>query len=249
MLTSLEEQFHGEDLAAFIIEPVVGSGGIIPIPTLYLQRLEELCKENDVLLICDEVATGFGRTGKMFCYQHAGIKPDIVCMAKGINSGYLPMGAVSINEKVHDVFHEADVPLFHLSTQNGNPICCSAAIETIRQLTEQDEKLIKHVCSMGELLATRLWEELNDHPYVADVRGQGFMLAIDMVESKVTDEQFTQEHLFLLVEKLKKMGILVESCYNEGVTSTISLFFSFIITEEEMQTVIRKITKGLYNFI
>ncbi|MBU3089198.1 aspartate aminotransferase family protein [Clostridium gasigenes] len=247
MIKNLKKQFEEEKdmLAGFIIEPIIGSGGIIPLPYEYLTVLSKLCTENDVILVYDEVATGFGRTGKMFTFEKHKINPDIVCMSKGINSGYLPMGAVAINKKIYEVFKVSSEALFHLSTQNGNPVCCAAALATIEQLEEDDRALVCYVEKMGEFLKSQLMESLMYHPNVYDIRGEGFMLAIDLVESKFSNEILQQNNLLAIVQMLKRNGLVTEACYNPGTTSSIIMFLAFIITQDEIKNVVNIIKKTL----
>ncbi|HOV26309.1 MAG TPA: aminotransferase class III-fold pyridoxal phosphate-dependent enzyme [Pseudobacteroides sp.] len=236
-----------DELAGFIIEPILGSAGIIPLPAGYVSLLEKLCKENDVLLICDEVATGFGRTGRMFAYEHYGIKPDMVCMSKGINSGYLPLGAVAFNKKILNAFTEKNELLFHLSTQNGNPASCASALATINQIKR--DNLLESTRVKGELLINELRSKLGDHPLVFDIRGRGLMIAIDLMENRATHELLSLSKLLDLVERLAKKGLIAGYCYSPKYVTGITLFLPFIINDEELYKVIDILEKTLLKFI
>ena len=251
MIICLESEMsaHKDTLAGVIIEPVIGSGGIIPLPKKYLQKLEELCHKNDILLACDEVATGFGRTGTMFAYEQYDISPDILCMSKGINSGYLPLGAVAFHRKIETVFEKAQEPLFHLSTQNGNPACCAAALATLDHLEKDDFSILRNVRDMSQLLYSQLSQVLLEHPHVMDIRRAGLMIAIDLVESKASKELISENRLLYIVKSLRHNGLIAEYGYNPDVTSCITMFLPFIIQPAEVEKIISIINKSLQKFV
>jgi putrescine aminotransferase len=121
----------GDNIAAFIVEPVLGSAGVIIPPHSYFERIQRACRNHDVLLVVDEVATGFGRTGRWFASEHYGMHPDMMLLGKGINSGYLPLGAVVFSAEIGERLAGANAGIIHGSSHNGNPGCCAAALATL----------------------------------------------------------------------------------------------------------------------
>jgi adenosylmethionine-8-amino-7-oxononanoate aminotransferase len=172
---------HAGEVAAVIVEPLVqGAAGMIVHPEGYLRAVRELCDRHGVLLICDEVATGFGRTGRMFACEHEDVAPDLMCVAKGITGGYLPLAATLATERIYEGFlgrHEEFRTFFHGHTYTGNPLACAAAIATLK-LFEQErtlERLQEKVELLGQLL-----EPVAAMPGVAEVRRRGFMTGIEL---------------------------------------------------------------------
>jgi adenosylmethionine-8-amino-7-oxononanoate aminotransferase len=172
---------HPGEVAAVIVEPLVqGAAGILVHPEGYLRAVRELCDEHGALLICDEVATGFGRTGRMFACEHEGVSPDFMCVAKGITGGYLPLAATLTTERVYEGFlgrHEEFRTFFHGHTYTGNPLACAAALATLR-LFEQ-ERTLELLQEKIELLGSLL-EPVAAMPGVAEVRRRGFMCGIEL---------------------------------------------------------------------
>jgi taurine--2-oxoglutarate transaminase len=171
-----------ETIAAIIVEPITGSTCRIVPPDGYLQRLRKICDDYGMLLILDEVMTGFGRTGKWFASEHWDTIPDIITLSKGINNGTLPLGAVMVRKKIADFFE--DHLLYAGLTQFGNPVLCASAIATIEVMKE--ENLVENSRVLGEHLMHRLAQIKDRHPSVGDVRGKGLFAAIEIVKSKDT---------------------------------------------------------------
>jgi adenosylmethionine---8-amino-7-oxononanoate aminotransferase len=175
--------FHAEEIAAVIVEPLVqGAGGMRPQPPGYLRQVRELCDRHDVFLVCDEVATGFGRTGTMFACEQERVAPDFLCLGKGLTGGYLPLAATLTTERVHDGFlgdPEDARTFFHGHTFTGNPLACAAALANLDAFETEDTllRLQPKIRLLGELLAP-----VADMPEVAEVRGRGFMVGIDLGE-------------------------------------------------------------------
>jgi adenosylmethionine-8-amino-7-oxononanoate aminotransferase len=172
-----------DTVAAFIAEPVMGAGGVIPPPATYFPRIREICDRHDVLLIADEVITGFGRTGKWFALGHWGVEPDLVSFAKGVTSAYLPLGGVMVARRVHAALQEApaDQRFMHAATYSGHPVCCAVGLRNVEIL--EREGLIERAALMGRRLLASL-ETLRDLPQVGDVRGLGMMCGVELVESR-----------------------------------------------------------------
>jgi putrescine aminotransferase len=177
-----------DNVAAFIGEPIQGAGGVIIPPDGYWAEIQRICAKYELLLIADEVITGFGRTGSWFASEPFGIRPDFMTLAKGLTSGYLPLSAVMVGDRVAEVLLAKDVEFQHGYTYSGHPVSCAVAIENIRLL--RDESLVERVRDdTGPYLAKRL-AELTDHPLVGEVRSIGFLGAIELVKDKATRRFF-----------------------------------------------------------
>jgi adenosylmethionine-8-amino-7-oxononanoate aminotransferase len=182
-LNQLDAAFneHGEELAAVLMEPLVqGAAGMIVHPAGYLTRVRELCDQHGVLLILDEVASGFGRTGKMFACEHEDVAPDMLCVAKGISGGYLPLAATFTTEAIYRSFlgeHHEYKTFFHGHTYTGNPLACAAAIASLDVFEE--ERTLDHVAGLEAVLATGL-AEIAKQDRVAEIRRVGTMVGIEL---------------------------------------------------------------------
>ena len=172
-----------EEIAAVIVEPLIqGAAGILVQPPGYLRAVRELCDRFGVLLIADEVATGFGRTGTMFACEQEGVTPDFLCLAKGLTGGYMPLAATLTTERIYDGFlgeHEDFRTFFHGHTYTGNPLACAAAIASL-EVFEQERTLLRLRPKMR--LLSELLDEVGEMDEVAEVRGWGFMTGIDLGE-------------------------------------------------------------------
>jgi adenosylmethionine-8-amino-7-oxononanoate aminotransferase len=174
---------HPGEVAAVILEPLVqGAAGMLVHPEGYLRAVRELCDRHDVLLIADEVATGFGRTGRMFACEHEGVAPDLLCLAKGISGGYLPLAATLASERIYAGFlgrFEEFRTFFHGHTYTGNPLACAAALASLDVFAE--ERTLEHLQRKIELLE-QLLAPVAAHPQVREVRRRGFMTGIELTE-------------------------------------------------------------------
>lgn len=183
---------HHQTLAAVVMEPLVqGAAGMVTHPPGFLGRVRELCDRYEVLLVCDEVATGFGRTGRLFACQHESVTPDILCLGKGLTGGYLPMAATVARPHVYDSFLgpvAAKRQFFHGHTFGGNPLAAAAALASIGLIEETG--LVEQVDRKATRLRRRLGERLLAHPHVGDIRGRGLMVGIELVRSRATREPF-----------------------------------------------------------
>lgn len=231
----------GESLAGIIVEPVLGSAGVLPLPEWYLYRIEEYAKEHDIITVFDEVATGFGRTGKMFCYQHYDIKPDIITMSKSMNNGILPIGAVAVSGKIVDQFRIHNESIFHLSTQNGNALCCKAALATIEELQKNDNQLLKQAQNMGNYFTNKIEHEfMKEFPRIFDLRRKGMMFAIDFLDKNM-NQRMKYDDLLKIVNLLRKNGVIAEWSYIEKITSCIVFFLPYIIEKEQIDALLEKL--------
>ena len=172
---------HGDEVAAVIVEPLVqGAAGMLTHPPGYLRAVRELCDRHGVLLICDEVAVGFGRTGRMFACEHEDVAPDFLCLAKGITGGYLPLAATLATERIYEGFlgrHEELRTFFHGHTYTGNPLACAAALACL-EVFEEERTLERLQPKIG--LLARLLESVADLPAVREVRQVGLMVGIEI---------------------------------------------------------------------
>jgi len=171
-------------VAAIFLEPIVGSSGLIVPPDGFLKGLRSLCDQHGILLILDEVMTGFGRTGKWFAAEHEGVVPDMITFAKGVNSGYVPLGGVIVDEPIAKHF-DTNV-LWAGLTYAGHPLACAAGVATVNAY--RDERLIDRGAKMGELLMKELRTIAARHPSVGDVRGKGLFIGIELVKDRGTKE-------------------------------------------------------------
>ncbi|GAB4542829.1 MAG: aminotransferase class III-fold pyridoxal phosphate-dependent enzyme [Anaerolineae bacterium] len=170
----LKSQTAPEETAAILVEPVLGEGGYLVPPTSFLRGLREICDEHDILLILDEVQSGFGRTGRFFALEHFGVTPDILVMAKGLASG-LPLSGIAARRELMERWQ----PGTHGGTYGGNALACAAARATVRAL--QEEGLVENAARQGEKLQSRLRELQADYPGLGDVRGLGLMVGLEFV--------------------------------------------------------------------
>jgi len=190
----LEEKIRelGVDkVAAFIGEPVQGAGGVIIPPDTYWPEIQRICTENDILLVADEVITGFGRLGEWFGSTHFGIEPDLIPFAKGVTSGYLPLGGVLVSDRIADLIVREGGEFAHGFTYSGHPAACAVAIENIRIL--RAEGIIQRLKQDTAPYFRKQWSSLADHPLVGEARSLGLMGAIEIVRNKDGRERFAKE--------------------------------------------------------
>lgn len=207
---------NASHICGVILEPIQGEAGIIVPPKGFLKQVEALCKQNNILLIVDEIQTGLYRTGKLFCHQHDEINPDMVCVGKALGGGIYPVSAVLTQNSIMDVITPGD----HGSTFGGNPIACSIAIEALKIMVEKD--LSKSVSHKGEFLEAYLRKNLKGNPLVKEIRGKGLFFGIE----------FTAElPAKTVVKKLVKKGLLTKDTHE----STIRLAPSLLISKKELK--------------
>jgi 4-aminobutyrate aminotransferase len=192
------------EVAAIVIEPVIGEGGYIPAPTRFLRELRALCEGQGILLVADEVQTGYGRTGRMWAFEHAGIVPDVVCIAKAIANG-LPLSAVATRRDLQERWGKGA----HGSTYGGNPVACAAALAVLD--TIEGQSLIANAAARGAELTDGLGRLKAEDERIGDVRGPGLMVGVEFVReraSKAPDGEFVAR----LLERSADLGLLVLSC-------------------------------------
>jgi adenosylmethionine-8-amino-7-oxononanoate aminotransferase len=177
-----------DTVAMFIAEPVQGAGGVLVPQDDYFPRIREICDAYDVLMVSDEVITGFGRTGRMFGLEHWGVEPDLMQFAKAITSGYFPLGGIGMSDKVAEVMLDGGAPWMHAYTYSAHPVGCAVGLAMLDIVTEED--FPGQAAAKGKRLLDGLKAALGDHPHVGEVRGLGLMCGVEYVKDKATKEPF-----------------------------------------------------------
>lgn len=227
---------HHREIAAMIVEPLVqGAAGMITAPDGYLRKIRELCTKYNILMIADEVAVGFGRTGTMFACEQEGVSPDIMCIAKGLTGGYLPLAATLTTDIIYQAFlgeHGHCKTFFHGHTYTGNPVGCAVALANI-EVFEQTQ-LLQHVRYLARIMTGELERFKNLH-HVGDIRQKGLMVGIELVKDKQTNEPYPWEenigHQVIL--DARKQGLIIRPLGN-----VIVLMPLLGMSEKELQQVI-----------
>ena len=177
-----------DTVAMFIAEPVQGAGGVIVPQEDYFKRIREICDRYEVLLVSDEVITGFGRTGKLFGLQHYGVQPDLMQFAKSITSGALPLGGIGLSDEVSQTITSREKPWMHAYTYSAHPVSCAVALATLDIIENED--LPAQAATKGDYLLGKLHAALDDHPHVGNVRGKGMMAGVEVVADKASKEWY-----------------------------------------------------------
>jgi len=230
-------------VAAVIVEPVFGSGGVIVPPPGYLRRLREICDRHRLLLIVDEVITGFGRTGAWFASEHEGVAPDLITFAKGVTSGYVPLGGVIVSAALWDELRDPGKQpgyLMHGFTHSGHPVACAVALANIA--TIEREGLLARVREMSEVMA-RLLAPLREHPEVGEVRQAGLMVGIELVADRSTRQRWPSEASRgrRAAAEARERGLLTRSLLDD----VLCLAPPFTISEEMMGRMVEILAESL----
>ncbi len=225
------EYENPKTVAAVIAEPISASNGIVVPPDGYWRRVREICDKYGVLLITDEVINGFGRTGKMFASEHWGLVGDMMTMAKGLTSGYVPMGGVMCRPHVVEAF-EGPNSLSHLLTYGGHPVAAAAALANLDII--EREGLVENAARMGALLLKGLNGLKSKHPCIGDVRGLGLIAGVEVVKDRATKEKFADSgpELKVLNESLRRRGLLTRA------GTIINLCPPLCISQDEVQQIV-----------
>lgn len=227
---------HHDEIAALIVEPMLqAAGGILVFPPGYLRRLREACTRYRVLIICDEVATGFGRTGRMFACDHEGVTPDLMAVAKGLTGGYLSLGATLTTQEVYDAFlgkHEEFKTFFHGHSYTGNQLGCAAALASLK-LFEQ-KKILKKLPAKIRYL-TKLLTPLKSTPHVGDVRQMGMIVGIELVKEKETKISYPIEERWgmKVASEARERGMLLRPLGN-----VLVLMPPLSVTQKELKRMV-----------
>jgi len=233
-------QREGKDrVAAFVAEPVYGVSGTIYPPPEYFPKIKEICDQYDVLLILDEVMTGFGRTGKNFACQHWGVTPDLLCMSKGMISSALPMAGVAFTDKIFQGMLCAD-PFPHLHTTGAHPVSCAVAKRNLQIMIE--EKLVQNAALMGEYMLREL-ENLQEYPFIGQVQGMGLFFGFELVQDKKSRKPFEGG-----AEKRLAKAVLEEGVIVRPGGSRIQIGPPLIVTQEDVDDIMGAIRRAVANF-
>lgn len=224
-----------DTVAAFIAEPVQGAGGVIVPPPDYFPRIREICDRYEVLLISDEVITGFGRTGRWFGLEHYGIEPDIMQFAKGITSGYVPLGGIGVSDRIHAVLDSVPPSQrwMHAYTYSGHPTSCAVALKNLEIL--ETEGLVERAAEQGKKLRMHL-QTLKEMEGVGDVRGLGLIAAVEIVADKATKAPFPAE--CQLSQRMAE-ALLAKGLYTRVLFDAICLAPPLVISDEEIERIVQ----------
>jgi L-2,4-diaminobutyrate transaminase len=244
-LEALIEREGADTIAAFIGEPVLGTGGIVPPPEGYWPAIQKVLRKHDILLVADEVVTGFGRLGSMFGSDHYGIEPDLITIAKGLTSAYAPLSGSIVGDKMWKVLEQGtdeNGPIGHGWTYSAHPVGAAAGVANLKLL--DDLKLVQNAGDVGNYLNTQMRAALAEHPHVGEVRGEGMLCAVELVKDRDTREFF---------DASEKVGPRVASALlGHGVIARAMpqgdiLGFAppFCLTHAEADEVVEKTAKSL----
>ncbi|WP_243387871.1 aspartate aminotransferase family protein [Bacillus kexueae] len=236
-----------ETIAAMIMEPIITGGGVLVPHDHYLKSVKEICEKHGALLIVDEVICGFGRLGTPFGFQQYGVKPDIVTMAKGITSAYLPLSATAVRREIYEAFkgtEEYDY-LRHINTFGGNPAACALALKNIELM--EKEGLFDRSEEVGHQLINQLKGRTQDHPYVGDVRGKGLLVGIELVKDKETKQPLNVELVNKVITYCKDKGVLIgkNGATVAGFNNVLTLSPPLTIEYEDMNFLIHTLVSAL----
>ncbi|MGD6843283.1 aspartate aminotransferase family protein [Bacillus infantis] len=240
-----------ETIAAMIMEPIITGGGIITPQEGYMKAVKEVCEKHGALLISDEVICGFGRTGKPFGFMHDGVRPDMITMAKGITSAYLPLSATAVKKEIYETFKgSGEYDYFrHINTFGGNPAACALALKNLEILEE--ENLYKRSADLGAKMKEELASRLADHPFVGDVRGKGLLIGIELVSSKQTKEPLDASLVNKVIASCREKGVLIgkNGATVAGFNNVLALSPPLNIKEEDAGLVINTLKDSLESIL
>jgi len=236
-----------ETIAAMIMEPIITGGGILVPPDGYMKAAKEVCEKHGALLIVDEVICGFGRTGKPFGFMNYGVKPDIVTMAKGITSAYLPLSATAVRKEVYESFKGTEEYDYfrHVNTFGGNPAACALALKNL-EIMEQ-EKLFDRSKNVGEQLLKDLTKQLQGHPFVGNVRGKGLLIGIELVKDKNSKEPLEATLVNQVIACCKEKGVIIgkNGATVAGYNNVLTLAPPLNIEQKDIHFLIKTLTESL----
>ena len=240
----LEESLMSGNAAAFIVEPIQGEGGIIVPQEGYLRLVRDLCNRYDTLLIADEVQTGFGRTGKMFACQHEEVVPDIMCMAKSLGGGVMPIGATITNKEVwKKAFGTMERCMLHTSTFGGNTLAAASGIAAIEEIFKLN--LVAEAEEKGEYMLSRLKELQRQYPIIKEIRGKGLLIGLEFDDNNRPLKMISNEYFGALIagELLNKHRII--TAYTLNNPNVIRMEPPLIVSKEEINTVLTSLENVL----
>lgn len=236
-----------ETIAGVIMEPIITGGGVIVPPDGYMAGIKEVCEKHGALLIVDEVICGFGRTGKAFGYMNYGVKPDIITMAKGITSAYLPLSATAVKKDIYEAFSGSDEYDYfrHINTFGGNPAACALAIKNLEIM--ERESLFSRSYELGEQLKQSLTSALANHPLVGDIRGKGLLVGVELVKDKSSKEPLEVELVNKIIAGCKQRGVIIgkNGATVAGFNNVLTLAPPLNIKLEDLELIIDTLTEEI----
>lgn len=235
------EQEGAETIAAFMAEPIQGAGGVLIPEDDYFAKVRELCDEYGILFVADEIITGFGRTGKMFGMENWDIVPDLYTFAKGVTSGYIPLGGVVVSDEIHNVLKEkSEGTLFHGFTYSGHPTATAVGLKNIEII--EKERLVENSRKMGEEMLNGFKEIKSKLNHVGDVRAMGLLGAVELVKDPETNERFSADVKAAprVIEALHQRGVICRAVTYEN-TDIICFSPPLNINKEEVNTMVEKL--------
>ncbi|WP_273852687.1 aspartate aminotransferase family protein [Guptibacillus spartinae] len=236
-----------QTVAAMIMEPIITGGGIIMPQQDYMKSVKDVCDKHGALLICDEVICGFGRTGKAFGFMNYDVKPDIITMAKGLTSGYLPLSATAVKEEIYEAFKgkESYDHFRHINTFGGNPASCALALKNL-EIMEQ-EKLFDRSKELGEKLKLQLTDRLSSHSNVGDIRGKGLLIGLELVEDKRTKKPLAISELNKVISYCKSQGVIIGKNGDTvaGYNNVLTMAPPLTIEEKDIDLLVQTVVEGL----
>ncbi|SDF11014.1 aspartate aminotransferase family protein [Sulfitobacter delicatus] len=237
-LEALIEREGADTIAAFIGEPVLGTGGIVPPPEGYWAAVQEVLNKHDILLVADEVVTGFGRLGSMFGSDHYGMKPDLITIAKGLTSAYAPLSGSIVGDKMWKVLEQGtdeNGPIGHGWTYSAHPIGAGAGIANLKLIDEL--KLIENASEVGKYLNAEMKDALGDHAHVGEIRGEGMLCAVELVQDRDSRAGFDPSRKVVpaIVGEMAKAGVIARAMPQGDI---IGYAPPFCLTREEADTVV-----------
>lgn len=235
-----------ETIAAIIMEPIITGGGILFPHDDYLKGIREVCDKHGALLIVDEVINGFGRTGKPFGFQHYDVKPDIITMAKGLTSAYMPLSATAVKRNIYEAFMSSGEYDFfrHVNTFGGSPAACAVALKNIDIM--EREQLFKKSEELGSILLAELTERLGNHSKVGDIRGKGLLIGIELVEDKSSKQPVDVSYTNAIIAHCKQHGLIIgkNGTTTAGFNNVLTLSPPLVLSVEEKNMIVEALVQA-----
>ena len=237
-----------DTIAAMVAEPALGTGGLVPPPKGYWEAITPILKQHDILLIADEVVTGFGRLGSMFASPFYGLEPDFMTIAKGVTSAYLPLSGSLISGKVYDVLMQGtddSGPIGHGWTYSAHPICAAAGVANLKLIDEMN--IVANTAEVGPYLLKELQSALGDHPNVGEIRGEGLLAAVELVEEKAGRKFFDPQKKVgpTLAAKIRENGVIVRAMAQGDI---LGMAPPLCLSREEADVIVKAIHQAVTSY-
>jgi taurine-pyruvate aminotransferase len=232
-----------------IMEPIITGGGVLVPQEEYMKAAKEVCEKHGALLIVDEVICGFGRTGKPFGFMNYGVKPDIITMAKGITSAYLPLSATAVKREIYESFKGAEEYDYfrHINTFGGNPAACTLALKNIEIM--EKERLFERSAELGEKSINTLKTQLQQHRFVGNVRGKGLLIGIELVADKETKEPLPVDEVNQVIGYCKSKGVIIgkNGATVAGYNNVLTISPPLSIEVQDLDFLLKTVCDGINN--